>query len=317
MKERDYLQSKLKFSVVISAFNEEENLEVLYARLVKVMRSLGEPHEMVFVDDGSTDSSFQILTNLHRKDGNVKVIRFTRNFGQHPAIMAGFDSAQGEVIITLDSDLQNPPEEIPKLLRKLDEGYEIVFGVLQQRKHSAFRKAGSAFSKWILSRIMPVDVTNISAFRALESCVIAQLSRFSERSKFLDGLLCWMGFKIGTIEVEHHERRTGKTKYSLFKLISLWFDMVVSFTDLPLKMAAFAGFTLGTAGFLLALFYLIRHFLYGFSVPGFATTVILITVFAGIQLVCLGILGEYIGRMNKEVKKKPEYIVRDKLGLEK
>ena len=317
MKEHENLQSKVKFSVVIPVFNEKGNLDALYARLTRVMEDLGEPYEAIFIDDGSTDGSLQILRNLHQKDSNIKVIRFTRNFGQHAAIMAGFDSAQGEVIITLDSDLQNPPEEIPKLLRKLDEGYEIVFGVLQQRKHSAFRKAGSAFSKWILSRIMPVDVTNISAFRALESCVIAQLRRFSERSKFLDGLLCWMGFKIGTIEVEHHERRTGKTKYSLFKLISLWFDMVVSFTDLPLKVAIFGGLSLGTIGVLLALFYLIRYFLYGYGVPGFATIVSLITVFAGIQLLCLGVLGEYIGRMNKEVKKKPEYIVRDKLGLEK
>ena len=316
MGEHNSHQGKSKFSVVIPVFNEEGNLEVLYTRLTKVMKSLGEGYEIIFVDDGSTDSSFQILADLHQKDSNVKVIRFTRNFGQHPAVMAGFDSAQGAVIITLDADLQSPPEEVPKLIQKLEEGYEVIFGVFQHRKHSAFRRAGSGFTKWVLARLLPVGATNLSGFRALSSNVVDQLKLLNEKSKFLDGLMCWMGFRVCTVEVEHSERHAGKTKYSLFKLISLWFDMVVSFTDLPLKVATFGGFFLGTTGFLLALFYLIRYLLYGFGVPGFATTVILITVFAGIQLFCLGILGEYIGRINKEVKNKPEYIARDKLGIE-
>lgn len=316
MEEHTQLQSKVKFSAVIPVFNEEGNLEVLYTRLTKVLESLGEPYEIIFVDDSSTDGSFQILRDLHQRDSNVKVIRFTRNFGQHPAISAGLHFAQGEVIITLDADLQNPPEEIPKLLGKLDEGYEIVFGVLQKRKHSAFRRAGSSFAKWVLAKLLPVEMTNLSGFRALRSEVVAHLKLFSEKNKFLDGLLCWMGFRVGIVAVEHHQRRSGKTKYSLFKLFSLWFDMVVSFTDLPLKITSFVGLFLGIIGFLLALFYLIRYFLYGFSVPGFATIVILITLFAGIQLFCLGIMGEYIGRINKEVKNKPEYIVRDKLGIE-
>lgn len=315
MKGNSNPKGKVKLSVIIPVFNEEENLEVLCVRLTKVLDSLKKPYEIIFVDDGSTDSSFQILRDLYRKYNSIKVIRFTRNFGQHPATMAGFDSAQGELIVTLDADLQNPPEEIPKLLEKLDEGYEVVFGVFQKRKHSAFRRAGSAFAKWALTKLLPVDTTNLSGFRALRSSAVDQLKLLSEKSKFLDGLLCWMGFRVGTVEVEHRERQAGKTKYSLLKLIDLWFDMIVSFTDLPLKIATFGGSLLGIIGFLLALFYLIEYLLYGFSVPGFATIVILITVFSGIQLLCLGILGEYIGRMNKEVKNKPEYIARDKLGI--
>ena len=303
--------------MVTPVFNEEKNLRVLYTRLKKVMEGLGGTYEIILVDDGSTDNSFQILKGLHQKDNKVKVIRFTRNFGQHPAVLAGFDFAQGEVIITLDADLQNPPEEIPKLLRKLDEGYEVTFGVLQKRKHPAFKRAGSAFAKWVLTKISPVETTNLSGFRALKSDVADQLKLFGEKSKFLDGLLCWMGFRVGTVEVEHHKRQGGKTKYSLFRSISLWFDMVVALTDLPLRVATLGGIVLGIIGFILALFYLIQYLLYGFSVPGFATIVILITVFAGVQLLCLGILGEYIGRMNKEVKNKPEYIVRDKLGIKR
>jgi glycosyltransferase involved in cell wall biosynthesis len=306
-------KADIVFSVVIPVFNEEGNLKLLYTRLTRVMRNLKKPYEIIFVDDGSSDRSFQIVKDIHDQDERVKVIRFTRNFGQHPAIMAGFNAAGGEVIITLDADLQNPPEEIPKLIEKLDDGYEVVFGVFQKRKHSAFRRAGSQFAKSMLARVSPVKTTNLSGFRALRSYTVGQLKSLNEKSKFLDGLLCWMGYKVGTVEVEHDERHSGKTKYTTFKLVSLWLDMVVALTDLPLKIATFGGFFLGSAGFVLALFYIIRYFLYGSSVPGFATIVILITVFSGVQLVCLGILGEYIGRMNKEVKNKPEYVIRDQM----
>jgi glycosyltransferase involved in cell wall biosynthesis len=238
------------------------------------------------------------------------VILFTRNFGQTPATIAGFDFAQGEIVITIDADLENPPEEIPKLLDKLDDGYEVVFGVFQQRKHSVFKRAGSLFAKWVLSKVIPVDVTNLSACKAMRSYVINQVMLLNEKNKFLSGLLCWLGYRVGTVELKHSERHSGKTKYSTFKLVTMWMDMVVSFTDLPLKIAIFGGLFLGVFGFALALFYLVRYFLYGFGVPGFATIVILITFFSGVQLFALGILGEYIGRMNKELKKRPDYIIR-------
>jgi glycosyltransferase involved in cell wall biosynthesis len=302
------------FSVVIPVFNEEGNIEPLYTRLTKVMRALKRPYEIIFVDDGSSDNSFQILKDLYQKDGSIEVIRFTRNFGQHPAVMAGLDSAEGEVVITIDADLQNPPEEIPKLLEKLDEGYDVIFGIFKRQKEPLYRRAGSIFTKWVLSKIVPVGMTDLSGFRALKSEVVDQLKLLKEKSKFIDGLLCWMGFNVGTTEVIRHQRYTGKTKYNLFKLINLWFDMVVSFTDLPLKILIVGGFILGVIGFLLALFYLILYFLYHISVPGFTTIVILITFFSGVQLFCLGILGEYIGRINKEVKNKPEYIVLDRFG---
>lgn len=305
--------SDLMFSVVIPVFNEEGNLEPLYTRLTKVMKDLGKPYEIIFVDDGSKDGSFQVLKELHQRDSNVKVIRFTRNFGQPAAVTAGFDFAKGETIITIDADLENPPEEIPKLLEKLDEGYEVVFGIFQQRKHSAFRRAGSAFSKWVLSKTVPVDTTYISGFKAIRASVIERLSLFSERTKFLSGLLCWIGSDVSTVEVEHHHRRAGKSKYGLFKLLSRWFDLLVSFTDIPLRLATIGGATLGVAGLLLALSYLIRYLLYGFGVPGFATIVILLLIFFGFQFLFLGIMGEYIGRVNMEVRNRPLYIIRDKL----
>jgi len=306
----------IRFSVVIPVFNEESNLSILHGRLSIVMQGLGKAYEIIYVDDGSSDSSFQVLRDLYSQDNHINVIRFTRNFGQHPAVMAGFNAARGEIVITIDADLQNPPEEIPKLIEKLDEGYDIVFGVFLKRKHSVFRQAGSQFAKWMLSRVVPVETTNLSGYRALRSYTIDQLKLLNEKSKFLDGLLCWMGYRVGTVEVKHCERHSGKTKYTPWKLISLSLDMVISLTDLPLKIATFGGLFLAVCAFLLALFYIIEYFLYGFSVPGFATTVMLITFFSGIQLFCLGILGEYIGRMNKEIRNKPDYIIRTKLGLD-
>jgi glycosyltransferase involved in cell wall biosynthesis len=304
----------IAFSIVIPVFNEEGNIESLYIRVTNVMRALKRPYEIIFVDDGSNDGSFQILRDIHSKDEKVKVVRFTRNFGQHPAVMAGFNAAGGEIIITLDADLQNPPEEIPKLIKKLGEGYEVVFGVFQERKHSAFRRAGSWFSKAVLSRVLPVQTANLSGFRALRYYSVDQLKSLNEKSKFLDGLLCWMGYKVGTVEVEHNERQSGKTKYTPIRLVSLWLDMVISFTDFPLKISTFTGLFFGALSLILALFYFVRYFLFGYSVPGFATTAILITFFSGVQLFSLGILGEYMGRINREVKNKPEYIVRDRFG---
>lgn len=303
-------ERSIDYSVVIPVFNEEDSLPELYQRLTRVMSGLGGNYEIIFVDDGSMDNSFPIIEEVCHDDNHVRGIQLTRNFGQHPALTAGFSAASGEVVITLDADLQNPPEEIPKLVEKINEGYELVFGVFQRRKHTAFRRAGSLLTKWVLSRVIPVDVTNLSACKAMKSHVIDQFMLLGEKNRFLSGLLCWLGYKVGSVELRHEKRHSGKTKYSTFKLVTLWMDMVVSFTDLPLKIAIFGGLLLGTVGLVLALFYLVRYFLYGFGVPGFATIVILITFFAGVQLFALGILGEYIGRMNKELKKRPDYIIR-------
>ena len=303
-----------EFSVLIPVFNEESNLRILHDRLSGVMQGLGKAYEIIYIDDGSQDNSFQVLSDLHSHDNRVKVIQFTRNFGQLSAILAGLHSAQGQVVITIDADLQNPPEEIPKLIQRIEEGYDVVLGVFKRPKEPIYRRAGSAFAKLALSRLMPSVTTNLSGFRAMKFEVVEQLKLFSERHKFIDGLICWMGFKLGVVEVARYQRHSGKSKYNFFKLISLWFDMVVSFTDLPLRLAVLLGAIFGIAGLLMAITYFISYFVYRYTVPGFTTTIILITIFAGVQLLCLGIMGEYIGRMNIQIKKRPDYIVRERIG---
>lgn len=305
----------MKLSIVIPVFNEEDNIMELYRRLTAVLyRSV---YEIIFVDDGSTDKSFHLLSNIAGGDNSVKVIQFTRNFGQRQALMAGFEQAKGEVIITLDADLQNPPEEIPKLLGKLNEGYEVVFGVAAKREDRFYRKMGSAFAKWTISKLIPVKTINQSGFRALRAYTVAELSKFNEKNKWIDGLLCWMGYKVGVVEVEHNHRYSGKSKYNLVKLITLWVDMVVSFTDIPIKLSIFIGSLLGLAGIALAIFYLLVYFISGVVASGFTTIVILVTFFSGVQLFMLGLLGEYVGRMHININNRPEYVIKRDLNGDK
>lgn len=303
----------LQYSVVVPVLNEESNLPILHDRLTALMHGLGQSYEIIYIDDGSTDNSFQILSGLHERDDNVVVIQFTRNFGQTSAVLAGFSASKGKIVINLDADLQNPPEEIPKLINKLDEDFEVAFGVFQQRKHPAFRRLGSRFTKWIMARILPVENTGLSGFKAMRFYVVDQLKMVKDTSIFLSGIICWMGYKVCTVEVKHSARLSGKTKYNLYKLVTRWMDMIVSYSDFPLKIAIGGGFVLGMVAFILALYYITKYFLYGIQVPGFTTIIIILTFFTGVQLFFLGIIGEYISRVNAQVKGRPLYIVRTRL----
>ena len=301
----------MEYSIVVPIFNEEGNINNFNKRLSLVMNKLKTSYEIIFVNDGSTDKSHDLLTQLWTKDKqHVKVVNLTRNFGQHAALMAGFEIAQGAKIVTIDCDLQMPPEEIPKLIKKLAEGHDIVFGVYgQTRKDSFLRKIGSKFAKYILSKLIP-NMSDISGFRILKRHTVIELLKLKEKNKMIDGLLCWMGYDIDKVEIKHNKREVGKSKYSFFKLIAFWLDMVVSLTYLPLKIAIFGGAFMGLSGLLLASYYFIRYLIYGTTIAGFTTLTILIALFSGIQLFCIGIIGEYLGRTNKGVMNKPEFIVR-------
>jgi len=298
-------------SVVIPVLNEKDNLVLLHNRLLKTLEIIGDSYEIIYVDDASTDGSWEIIKQLQ----NVRAIHFTRTFGQKAAIRAGLNKVVGDRIITMDSDLQNPPEEIPKLLKKLEEGYDVVFGVPDEKKHALYRKLGTLFGKYTMSKLLPSSMSSDwSEFRALSKIVVDELKLMSERNIFVDTILCWMGHRQISIKVEHNERYTGKSKYNFFKLIEVYLDVVVTLSELPLRLVIGGGIILSIIGILLALWYAISYFVMGFTVPGFATTAIFITFFSGIQLFCLGVMGEYIGRIHREVRHRPDYIIGREIG---
>jgi UTP-glucose-1-phosphate uridylyltransferase/glycosyltransferase involved in cell wall biosynthesis len=308
-------KSNIDLSVVIPVFNEEAILNDLYQSLSETLVKITSRYEVLFVDDGSWDNSAQIIEALSKSDKRIKGIKFARNFGQHAALSAGLRRCKGKVIVTMDADLQNPPEEIPKLLHKLSEGYDLVWGRFEKRKHSFFRRAGSIFSKYILSKILGSSEINISTFRAIDARLVKRLNNLDEQNRFLDGLMIWLGAKTEIINVKHNPRMKGETKYNLKKLIRMWSDMVTSFSDFPLKLATIVGIVFSGIALFLSCFYLFMKILFNFTVPGFASIIIAIMLFAGIQLFCLGIIGEYIARIFIESKNRPFYVVDEEFGF--
>jgi len=307
---------KPDLSVVIPVFNEEEVLPGLFNKLLPSVKKISENYEILLIDDGSRDKSFDIITSFTKEDHRIKGIRFARNFGQHAAISAGLKKSKGNIVVTMDADLQNPPEEITKLIEGLKEGYDLVWGRFEGRQHGLFRKMGSSFAKYVLKNIMGGMNTNISTFRAIDRTLVKKLDLLNENSRFIDGLFIWMGARSKVIPVKHNSRLKGKTKYNLYKLIRLWFDMVTSFSDFPLKIATVAGVGFGVLGSAAGLYYFARKILYGFDVPGFATTVIAIFLFSGIQLFCLGMLGEYLSRIFVQTKERPVFIIDKEIGFD-
>lgn len=307
---------EIELSVVIPVYNEEEVLPELHHKLLPAIEKITDKFEILLVDDGSRDKSFDIIESFADQDPRIKGIRFARNFGQHAAITAGLKRSKGRIVVTMDADLQNPPEEIPKLIDGLKDGFDLVWGRFQGRQHNPFRKFGSFFAKYVLKNIMGGMNTNISTFRAIDRGLVKRLGQLNENSRFIDGLFIWLGAKAKVVDVKHNPRRQGKTKYNLFNLIRLWFDMVTSFSDFPLKLATVTGIGFGLLGALAALFYLFRKMLFGFDVPGFATIIIAILLFSGIQLFCLGMLGEYIARIFLQTKDRPVFIVDKESGFD-
>ena len=296
-------------SIVIPVFNEEHNLEELYQRLTKVIKSLGKTYEIILVDDGSRDQSFEVMKNLSERDGNVVSVQFTRNFGQHPAIAAGLTRATGDVAVIMDADLQNPPEEIPKLLSGIEQGYDLVFGVRKQRKDSLLRRAGSFFADLILKALLGPQ-GNVSAFLAVRRQFVEAFNSCPERNKFFTAMFTWLGAKSLNIEVEHSERFAGKTHYSLGKLVQLVIVMTVSFSEYPLRLTSWIGFVVSLIGLFLAARAIIQKLFLQVTVAGYASLFAAIVFFGGVQLLFLGVIGEYLARVHIESRRRPDYLIR-------
>jgi undecaprenyl-phosphate 4-deoxy-4-formamido-L-arabinose transferase len=304
--------SEAVISLVIPVYNEEANLSRLMERLRPVMSGMGRRYETIFVDDGSRDNSLAILKSflIHPE---VRVVELTRNYGQHAAIFSGFSVARGDIVITLDADLQNPPEEIPRLVRVMEEGgYEVVGTIRKERKDSFFRTASSRLINKVARRITKVNMSDWGCMlRAYRRNIVDRMVNCHEHSTFIPALATYFAKKVTEIEVAHEARHGGETHYSLRRLINLQFDLVSSFSDFPLKWIMYAGIGMAILGVSFGIILGIARVLYGaaWAAEGVFTLFAILFAFVGFQFFALGIMGEYIGRIYREVRKRPEYVI--------
>ena len=301
-----------KVSVVIPVYNEEAGLERLFERLVPVMESMQRDYEIVMVDDGSQDASLEILKTY--AGDKIRVVELTRNYGQHAAIFAGFECSDGPIVVTLDADLQNPPEEIPRLVATMEQGgYEVVGTVRAGRKDSIFRTLPSKIVNAMTRRITGVKLNDWGCMlRAYRREVVEYMVQSREHSTFIPALATTFAKDIAEIEVAHEERFAGESKYPLHKLISLQFDLVTAFSDFPLKLMLYTGFGMAFLGVLLAIVLAIARLDFGaaWAAEGVFTLFAVLFFFVGSQFLALGVMGEYIGRIYREVRHRPPYTIR-------
>lgn len=304
----------IAYSVVVPVYNEAGNLAALHERLTAVLRGLGRPYELLFVDDGSTDGSAGMLRALQAADPHVRVILLVRNFGQHPAVMAGFDAVRGEVVITLDADLQNPPEEIPKLLRGLEEGYDIATGWRRTREDPLLRRLGSVLVNKMIGGLTGVRLRDYGCMlRAYRRQAVEHLKRFPEKHKFLTVLTSWLHLRIVEVEVEQAARHSGSSKYTLAKLVRLNFDLLTGFSTTPIHVVSLLGFAMSALGFALGFFFLVDWLVSGASAVGMAAFFSAVLFLGGMQLLALGMVGEYVARIFVQVQARPYYLVKEVL----
>lgn len=313
----DVNKQKTELSVVVPVYNEEENLSAIYNRLSIVLKKLGVSYEAIFVDDGSLDNSFELLEELRQKDGRIKILKFSRNFGHQVAITAGMNYSSGEAVITIDADLQDPPEVIEELYENYKSGYDIVYAAREKRKGETFFKLATAF---IFYRIfngltninMPVDTGD---FRLMSRRAVNALNEIREKDRFLRGLVSWIGFRQTKVFYKREKRNRGVSKYPIFKMVSFAFNGITSFSRLPLRVSLVIGIICGLSSLVYLLISLVYFFL-GKTLAGWTSLVALITFFGSVQLFSIGILGEYIGRIFDEVKNRPLYLIDDKKGFD-
>jgi dolichol-phosphate mannosyltransferase len=303
-------------SIVIPIFNEQENLAELRRRLSAAMDSVGVEWEAVLVDDGSRDNSLAILRTMHEEDPRFKIVCLSRNFGHQPAVSAGIHHARGECVVLMDADLQDPPETIPALIAKWKEGYQVVLAERRSRADSGVRGIGFRVFYPVLRWITDLPDSNAGIFGLMDRAVVDEFNQLPERNRFIPGLRSWLGFRQTSVEYDRAERAAGKPKQSLRRLIHYAVDAMLSFSYKPLRAATWLGFFVSGFAFLLAIFYIVTFFALRKQISGFTTEIVCILFLGGVQLISVGILGEYTGRIYEEVKRRPLYVVREKLGLD-
>jgi dolichol-phosphate mannosyltransferase len=309
----------LDYSIIVPVFNEQDVIEEFYRRLIAVMESVSGTFEIFFINDGSNDRTEEMLHDLHRRDGRVKVLNFSRNFGHQMAITAGIDFAAARACIIIDADLQDPPEVIPSLIERWKAGYEVVFAVRNRRQGESFFKLISAnFFYKLLRKIAQVEIPpDAGDFRLLDRKVVEALKRLPERNRFVRGLVSWVGFKQVDLLYDRATRFGGETKYPFFKMVKFAIDGITGFSDVPLRFATWLGLLFSLASFLILIWVIFAKLLSDRTVLGWASLMVSVLLIGGVQLFTVGILGEYIARTFDEAKQRPLYIIRESWGVEK
>jgi len=307
----------VRVSVVIPVFNEEKNLPDLVSRLRAVMDGTGEPYELVFVDDGSRDGSLAELKQAAAaQPDRIRVLELARNFGQHQAILAAFESVTGDVVVTLDADLQNPPEEIPRLLAKVREGYDVVGGVRQNRQDSFLRRLASGLVNRVTVGITRMRITDFGCMlRAYSREVVEEINRCDESSTFIPALAQSFARNPTEIPVAHAARRHGESAYSLYRLVRLNFDLMTGFSLVPLQVFGLLGTLVAFGGIAFGIFLFVRRLIVGAEVEGVFTLFAILFTLLGIAMAGLGLVGEYVGRIYQQVRGRPRFRVRRVYGL--
>jgi len=300
----------LQVSVVIPVFNEELVLHEFYPRLKKEAESWGKSYELLFVDDGSTDNSFELICKWKKIDSNIRVVKFTRNFGQQAAVLAGFRESRGNIVVQIDSDLQNPPEEIKRLLGAFTDEVDLVVTIPRKRRDSALRILGSKVLHSLAQALFGNRFKlNLSSFRAMRRSVIEKIDQCQDRSRYMAVLMSWMAVPTVHVEVDHHLRKMGQTKYGVLPLLRLTWDLITGYSNFPLRLVTYLGLLGAGVGFSIMMFLLYQRLVAGILIEGFVVLSAVFSFFAGVQLLSIGFLGEYLGRVHLKIQNRPEYIV--------
>ena len=308
---------KPKYSFVIPIFNEEKVLHKLFERLEETLGKLDGSAEIILIDDGSSDSSYGLLQQQFNKDDRFKVLKFSRNFGHQNAVTAGLDQAQGDAVIIMDADLQDPPEVVFDLIKQWQAGFDIVHAVRQSRQGETWFKLATAslFYRFLEKITETKIVRNAGDFRLMDRKVVNAFCQLREQHRFLRRLSCWVGFKQGCVLYERHARFAGETKYPFRKMLKLAVNAITSFSDWPLRLSFLIGSVISLVSMLTITGIIVAKIFTDFFIPGWTSVVVILTFFNGVIIMMLGLMGVYIGKIFQEIKRRPLYIVETKHGL--
>lgn len=303
----------MEISVIVPSFNEEKNVPLIYERLTSTLSQISDDYEIIFVNDCSKDNTLEVIKQLSKKDSHVKYISFSRNFGHQIAVSAGLDLCKGNAVVIIDGDLQDPPELILEMYEKYKEGYKVVYARRKTREgETLFKKATAKIFYRILAAMTSIEIpVDVGDFRLIDKVVVKHLKNMPEKSKYLRGQISWIGYKQTFVEYHRDARLYGKTNYPLKKMLRLAFDGITAFSDKPLKMASAIGIISAILSLLAIVYALISHFIFDSAVSGWTSLIISVLFIGGVQLITIGIIGEYIARINNDVRNRPLYIIEE------